>query len=248
MSSWAFDLGNSRLKAAPLVDGAIGDVRASDHDGNTLSAMDLGGLPPRIGTAWIASVAPPGLTLALLDTLSARCQRVSMVRTQASMGGVRIAYREPAHLGVDRFLALLAAHARAAGPWLVVGVGTALTIDLLGADGVHHGGRIAPSPTVMRASLHARAAHLPLQGGDYVDFAQDTADALASGSEGAAHALIADSVRTARKRLGIAPTVLLHGGGASALRPRLPGAVLARDLVLEGVACWVRATQADSTR
>jgi type III pantothenate kinase len=204
----------------------------------------LEALPPRIGMAWITSVASAPLTLALLDALAARCTRISFARTQARMDGVRMAYAEPRRLGVDRFLALLAAHARAPQPWLVVGVGTALTIDLLGADGIHHGGRIAPSPALMRESLHARAAQLPLQGGAYVAFATDTAAALASGCEGAARALVVDSLHAATQRLGSEPVVLLHGGGADALQPAVPAATVAPNLVLEGLARWVHASGA----
>src|SRR3546814_4802894 len=57
---------------------------------------------------------------------------------------------------------------------MVVGVGTALTVDWLDADGRHRGGRIAPSPTLMRDALHARAAQLPASGGRYVEFGDDT--------------------------------------------------------------------------
>ena len=69
-------------------------------------------------------------------------------------------------------------------------MGTALTIDLLGADGRHHGGRIAPSPRLMREALHARAVQLPPEGGRYAEFADDTDHALASGCAGAALALL----------------------------------------------------------
>ena len=147
---------------------------------------------------------------------------------------------------MDRFLALLAAHARG-GAALVVGIGTALTIDLLDAGGQHHGGRIAPSPSLMREALHARAAVLPLAGGIRLPFAADTTDALASGCEGAALALIADSLAAARERLGVAPAVLLHGGGAPALQAALPHSVSAPSLVLEGLACWARLECLDKT-
>src|SRR5690606_42114445 len=69
-------------------------------------------------------------------------------------------------------------HAQEAGAALVVGVGTALTIDWLDAHGRHRGGRIAPSPMLMRAALHARAVQLPAAGGSYAEFAGDTVDAL----------------------------------------------------------------------
>lgn len=243
MSTWLFDLGNSRLKCAPLCEGrvgegAVGEVLVVDHDGDEFDSGWVECLPPQIDTAFVASVATPSLNAGLLDALAQRCVRISLARTQRAFSGIRIAYDDPRKLGVDRFLVLLAAHARAPGPWLAVGIGTALTIDLLDADGRHRGGRIAPSPTLMREALHARAPHLPSSGGAYAEFADDTAAALASGCEGAALALIARSVDAATKQLGIAPRVLLHGGGAHELWPRVDVAAFAPALVLEGLAQW----------
>ncbi len=249
MNTWLFDLGNSRLKCAALRDGAIGGIRCIDHGGSRFADDWDQRLPHRFDTAWIASVGPPELAAALVDALTSRCRRVSFVRTQRSFAGVRIAYAEPARLGVDRFLALLAANARGSGPWLVVGVGTALTIDLIDADGVHRGGRIAPSPTLMRESLHARAPQLPAHGGSYAPFAAETASALASGCEGAALALVAQSAQAATALLGTTPRVLLHGGGAPALLPALGDAASAPALVLEGLALWALALEpADGQR
>ena len=239
MSRWLFDLGNTRLKCAPLTeDGTIGDVHALANDaGGWAAALDAL-LPARVDVAWVASVAAPALTSALADALAARARAVSFARTQASACGVRIAYAQPHKLGVDRFLSMIGAHARMPGPILLCGVGTALTIDLLDADGLHRGGRLAPSPTVMREALHARAAQLPVDGGRYADFADDTEDALASGCEGAAAALVRDSLDAGTRLLGAAPSLHLHGGGAAALLPRLPQARHAPDLVLAGLAAW----------
>ena len=238
-TDWLFDLGNTRLKCAPLVDGRCGEAIALAHgDADFASKLDAL-LSQRGGVAHLASVAPQALAVDLLERLASRFARIDIARTQASCAGVRIAYADPSKLGVDRFLALLAAHARG-GSALVVGVGTALTIDLIDAGGQHHGGRIAPSPSLMREALHARAAVLPLVGGIRLPFAADTTDALASGCEGAALALIADSLAAARERLGIAPAVLLHGGGAPALQAALPHSLAAPALVLEGLACWAR--------
>lgn len=252
MTAWLFDLGNTRLKCAPrLHDGGVGPIAAVDHDGATLPSgwMDRV-LPPRVDIAIVASVAASALRTQLLDDLSGRCGRLSLATSQRHCGGLRIGYAEPARLGVDRFLALLAAHVRAiaAGrhPTLVVGIGTALTVDLLDADGHHLGGRIAPSPALMREALHARVAHLPDSGGSVVDFAKDTRDALASGCDGAALGLVEHSLRAATTRLqGVAPSLLLHGGGAPNLQARLEGATLAPALVLEGLACWANDAAGD---
>ena len=187
MNTWLFDLGNTRLKCAPLEeDGRPGEIIALDHRGNDLIPQLARVLPARFDAAYVASVASDPLRVALLDALVTRCRRISLARTQRAFAGIRIAYEQPQRFGIDRFLALLAAHARGNGAALVCGVGTALTIDLIDGEGRHRGGRIAPSPALMREALHARATQLPQEGGDYREFADDTADALASGCEGAA--------------------------------------------------------------
>jgi len=247
MTDWLFDLGNSRFKAASWQDGGgIGDVLAWPHGADALVAGDASHGPlPRGRHAWVASVAAPALTTQVLALLRERFEQVHVAHTAASCAGVRVAYAQPQRLGVDRFLALLGAHA-AGGDKLVAGVGTALTIDLVDADGLHHGGRIAASPTLMRQALHQRAVQLPAAGGSYREFADDTEDALASGCDGAAVALIERSLQQAAQQLGREPALLLHGGGAEALLPLLPQARLRPALVLEGLALWARAQGGDA--
>lgn len=233
MTTWLFDLGNTRLKYAPLLaDGSLGRVQACAHDdaGTWLAVL------PEGEVACIASVASEARRVALLDALSSRFIRLHRVHTEAALGPLQIAYPIPAHLGVDRFLAMLGACTGTAA--LVVGVGTALTIDIVDAHGVHHGGRIAPSPQLMRDALHARAAQLPASGGIYTEFADDTSPALAAGCEGAALALIERSLHMAASQLNTAPRLYLHGGGAQALRVHLPAHVWAADAVLLGLARW----------
>lgn len=234
---WLFDLGNTRLKYARLEAGRIGEVSAVAHRDGAFGQAALDGLPSG-AAAYLASVASEALTGQLLLALTARFGRLSRARTQATFGAVGIAYAVPERLGVDRFLALVGAHARGDGDALLVGVGSALTIDLIDAAGTHRGGRIAPSPALMREALHARAAQLPPSGGRYAEFAADTDDALASGCEGAAIALVERSLAHARQTLGRSPRLLLHGGGGEALRMHLPMAESAPALVLEGLARW----------
>lgn len=239
MSHWLFDLGNSRFKGAPLLaDGRVGEVTAWPHGGEAFAAGDIARLPSG-DVAWLASVASPELRERVLQALSGRFRQVVVARTQARCAGVQIAYAQPERFGVDRFLALLGA-CEPGVPALVAGVGTALTIDLLDGEGRHRGGRIAASPTTMREALHQRAVQLPAEGGTYREFADDTDDALASGCDGAAVALIERSLREAARLLGREPALLLHGGGAEALLPWLPTASERPRLVLEGLAAWAR--------
>lgn len=240
---WLVDLGNTRLKCAPLLaDGRRGDVHALVHDGGVAGLDWRASLPVSGGRAWLASVASPALRADVVAALAAAGCDVREAATQARVAGVTVAYAEPARLGIDRALAMAAAHAQGRGDALVVGVGTALTIDWVDASGLHRGGRIAPSPALMRAALHARAAQLPEAGGVLVDFASDTADALASGCLGAALALVAEARRAAMAAGGHdgPPAPWLHGGGAAALVPHIDGAVHAPHLVLDGLALWAR--------
>jgi type III pantothenate kinase len=242
-ATWLFDLGNTRLKWARANALATDDAGASAHDAASPRAACA---EVRAGDrAWIASVATPQRTQALESALIDRGARITRAVTRRTCAGVRIAYAEPARLGVDRFLALLAAHARARRSWLIASIGTALTIDLLDANGVHYGGLIAPSPTLMREALAERAPHLPLTGGKVVDFADNTDDALASGAIGTARALIVHSLRRARLGLGESPALLITGGGADALcegwrqrAQRVP------DLVLRGLQVYASAMRA----
>jgi type III pantothenate kinase len=239
-STYLFDLGNTRLKFAPLrTDGSIGEVVAVTHDGTALPAGWNAALPAQFEAAYIASVASTALRVALLEGLGAHCGRCALARTPAGFAGLRMAYADPATLGVDRFLAMLGARAHGDTAWLVAGIGTAITLDLIDREGQHHGGRIAPSPALMREVLHAHAAQLPAEGGAFRDFADNTPDALRSGCDGAALALIEAALRDGETRLGARPRLLLHGGGAN--MPGVPeGALHAPALVLEGLAAWAR--------
>lgn len=241
MTTVLFDLGNTRLKYTVLRDdGSLGDVVAVAHDGDALPADWDAALPARFEAAALTMVGATALRTRLLDALAARCGRISIARTVAAFGGLRIAYPQPESLGADRFLAMLGALAneRIATPRLVVGIGTAITIDLIDADGLHRGGRIAPSPALMREALHARAAQLPEHGGECVAFADNTPDALRSGCDGAALALIERGLRDAGTLLGATPALILHGGGVEALSGLSGDATHAPALVLEGLAAW----------
>lgn len=232
MSEWLFDLGNTRLKyARRTADPAALPVQHCDFD-------EAATLPHAVRgeTAWVSSVAPARLPH-LLHLLRERFARISLARSSARHMRLKNGYPLPEQLGVDRFLALLAA-SEAAQDILLVGAGTALTIDLLAADGRHLGGLIAPSPTLMRESLHQRVPQLPAHGGQWQPFARNTADALASGCLGMATALIRQQRLLARQKWQLRPALWLHGGGADALLPHLPAAVFTPHLVLHGLALW----------
>ncbi|WOX06777.1 type III pantothenate kinase [Microbulbifer pacificus] len=76
-------------------------------------------------------------------------------RVSAACDGVRCAYAQVEKLGVDRWLAVLAAYRRSPAPALVVDCGSAVTLDLLGGGGEHLGGYIVPGLGLMRRALYS---------------------------------------------------------------------------------------------
>ena len=78
--------------------------------------------------------------------------------TSASLAGVRCGYREPHRLGVDRWLAVVAAWQRTHHALAVISVGTAACADFVDADGQHAGGYIAPGLRLLVDVLDRRTA------------------------------------------------------------------------------------------
>lgn len=249
------DLGNSRLKWALTT----GDSVAWTASG---SEPWTGDLLPRLRDAWAAGPPTVSVVMAASVVDDAREARVSAVvlerfgtstqwvRTPSSACGVRNAYAEPERLGVDRFLAMVAAHASGRAPCVLASAGTALTLDALTAEGQHLGGLIAPGAQLMQDSLHAATARIrPERPGAIVDAAGNTADAVASGCWHALAALVERFATRMGEPLGGTPTVLVAGGdGARLLALLTLPAELSSDGVLRGLAHWAATAQVRSSR
>lgn len=260
------DIGNTSVKWACLADGGLGPMGSARHHGalplDLLAAWD--GLTGVTGLL-IGRVGPPAVEAAVLKAAAALWQpRVQRVGTLAAAHGVRVAYPEPTRLGVDRFLALIGAHwfgarwfgARwpggdpaaalasastppdAAAPRLIVDAGTAITFDLLGADGRHYGGLILAGVSAMREALFAGTQLPRSEPADITQpWATDTAEAIAAASIQAPAALAGRLYHRLAVETGATPLLLLTGGDAERLLPALDLPVTpVPDLVLRGLA------------
>ncbi|MCW9051386.1 MAG: type III pantothenate kinase [Motiliproteus sp.] len=78
---------------------------------------------------------------------------VEIATTQVEAAGVVNSYADPLRMGVDRWLAMLAAFNQFNRPCCVVDCGSAITIDYVAADGRHQGGYIIPGLRLMRLGL-----------------------------------------------------------------------------------------------
>jgi len=240
----AIDCGNSRLKWARYegsrkLDGGAAALRDGDAFGALGQALVDG-----IGRVFVANVAGDAVGEKIGATVSARLGVApEFVRVDKSAHGIECAYREPATLGVDRWLAMIAARAVVPGPFAVVGAGTAVTFDAVDATGRHLGGLILPGDGLMIEALAANTGQIglvPRAGGPAAGLdllGRSTAEAVGHGTRLACAAAVDRAVAIVADALGAAPGVLVTGGDAAALAAWLASSGEVRaDLVLEGLA------------
>jgi type III pantothenate kinase len=136
---------------------------------------------------------------------------VSQIETVSQMGRLQIAYAQPKQLGVDRFLALLAASEQDVS-CAILSLGSAITLDVLGADGRHRGGLIAPSPEYQWLNMRDQFPGLFESQGHAHLLANNTEDALASGIQ---HQILGMLDRVMYGAFGTSDVTLWVTGGAA---------------------------------
>jgi len=236
------DLGNTRLKWA-LREGAQWRAQGAVawNDDVALALHEAWRQLPAPSDVFGASVVDGAREQQIAAVVSACFGRpTTWLRTPAQACGVINSYPEPGRLGVDRFLGMVAARAEGLSPCVLAGVGTALTLDALAADGRHLGGLIAPGPQLMQQSLLGATARVLVdRPGKVLEVADNTPDAVASGCWQAAAALVERFVAHLSGPLGGSPQLILGGGDAQALAPliALPSR-LSQDSVLHGLSVW----------
>lgn len=260
------DMGNTRLKwilVDPgwiLVDPGwllIDISRAEVQERNLRSggALQRGvDLTRQLDEAWSKLVVPQRVVVASVAGAEAQhdlqtwvhhhwpAARLHYVVATAAQLGVKNSYYEPAHLGSDRWAALIGARQRVTGPVCVVDCGTAITLDALDAAGEFVGGVILPGIALARQALLARAAGIASTDGDgSTCFAHSTADGVAAGTLYGAAGAVERIVTEFGLRLGKDMRVLLTGGDAPHLRRHLHARLAydmeeVPDLVLQGLA------------
>jgi type III pantothenate kinase len=246
------DIGNTRIKWASLERGRLvgrGSAVHRDSLDESLLAFDAA-LPaqPRIIASNVAGAAVGARLEALVATRPGAS--LELVATSAERFGVRCAYAEPSRLGVDRWVAVLAAHhaQRPRAAACVLNAGTAVTFDAVDGSGAHLGGLILPGASLQAAALDrytsniGRTAPATAVARGLELLGRNTDVAVAHGAWLALAAALDRAVATVASALGAKPVVYLTGGDADALHGWLETRVeLRADLVLEGLALFAGA-------
>lgn len=224
------DIGNSRIKWRTLAGGlpvARGQCQRATPEWPALL--------PREGIERLRVANVGGAEVAATLAAWARDRlglEPEFAAAERACAGVSNGYTVPGRLGVDRWLALLAAWRELGGAALVVSAGTALTLDLLDDAGRHRGGYIVPGLGLMRQSLLSATSGVRLEPAPAATLepGHSTGEAVLQGCTAMAVALIE------RTRNGTQLPVLVAGGDAGLLVPWIAAPVRRRpELVLDGL-------------
>jgi len=239
-----------------LLDAGNTSVKWGLHDGGNIvtggSFMHRGNNVDDLAKqAWSALQMPAGVYIANVAGVETGRKLSGWIEQQwdippvfiastAQACGVTNAYAMPEQLGVDRWAAVVGAYHHGSGArQCIVDCGTAITLDMLAADGAHQGGLILPGVEMMKHMLlkntavtNAACTQEPAK-----LFAMGTEDAINSGALYMAVAAIDRIVVDMGAAPGTRLDVVVTGGDASRILTLL--AYPARhdpELVLKGLA------------
>ncbi|HLT47671.1 MAG TPA: type III pantothenate kinase, partial [Rubricoccaceae bacterium] len=241
----ALDVGNSETKAG-LHDGAgwVRTARTATDAGGAAAWLRALARDARVDAAGLASVVPARTAAWAAAVREAFWVEAEIVHAAMPLP-FRLAYETPETLGTDRLAAAAAAWHRLgrdaqgqARPVVALDAGTAVTTEVVTADGVYLGGAIAPGAPLLLRALTERTAQLPHVGwpSDPSPIGASTQAAMQAGLG----VLYLDGVRGLLARtaaaLGTRPFVVATGGWAGWLAERLETIdAVEPHLVLDGV-------------
>ena len=160
--------------------------------------------------------------------------------------GVVNGYQQPEKLGVDRWLAILAAKANNSSACVVVDCGSAITVDLVTSQGEHLGGYIAPGLRLMREALGVKTAAIKLGQIGYPenDFpGRNTVVAIKSAELAMIAGLVDHAKAVLRNYDNHGASLLVTGGDGEWLVSMLKDGAYQEDLVLDGLHIALAETQ-----
>lgn len=224
------DIGNSRIKWALQTSERISSQQTIAHRGLTAQQIIKEVLQPYLAVeaVFISNVAGDAIAAilrqAIIDHWGLEPVFVSAVAECTVRGRVlRNGYIQPAQLGVDRWLAMMAARSLTANATLVVSMGTAMTLDAINAEGQHLGGLIIPGLDIMRQSLLQQTSDLAarfrqVKTAEVVPnlLADNTLDGIQVGTLRAASSVIASLYTQLQQRDNT--KILLTGGAADEIQ------------------------------
>lgn len=239
------DVGNTRFKWACHNGRVLDDCHAQAYTVEQLPGLleDCWRDMPPPGQICVANVAGEEVLRAITTYSHSRWRLEPVFAAVNSVqAGVTNAYRDSTQLGIDRWLAVIAAWNKYRSPLLVAGCGTAFTLDAVDAGGRHLGGLITPGLYMMqdclRTGTHGIAAAVVRT--PSLGLGDSTADCIANGAACAIVSAIERVATEMRQKFGVDLRRIITGGDAATVNGLLKEPyVVEPNLVLEGLSLYV---------
>ena len=243
-----FDIGNSAVKWAFSVSGRLQTSGSFYYALENLKSELMSNVQHakygKPDAVLISNVAGDAVTQALIQWCKSCYQLTPLFPCSTARAcGLENTYSPPTQLGVDRWLALIAANHLFSGAICVVDCGTAATVDVIDDDGRFIGGVILPGLHVMRQSLQRNADAIEWVSSHEIKsmFALSTEQCVLAGTTLAITASIEEMTRKLQSLTGQESTCVLTGGDAEKVIPYLSIPVEhVTDLVMQGLYLWGR--------
>ncbi len=236
------DIGNTRIKYAFLEDGRLTDSKSVKRGKTGIKAALNSQFKntENIKAVFVSNVAGDKIAKQLTEWTDKQWQiEPKFITSEKRKFGVTNSYQQPELLGVDRWLALIAARQHARVATCIIDCGTAITVDIVTKNGNHQGGMILPGLSLMRMSLTENTSDLndTVEESEFKALAINTQTAIQTGTlytvTAALERLIDDLKAQFKNRIRF----IITGGDAERIQPLLSGkSVLQTDLVLRGLA------------
>jgi len=243
----AIDIGNTNIVIGGIKDNQIvfeariATDRSKTSDQYAVDIKDILSLfdvkAEDIQDCIISSVVPPAFNSVRTGILKVT-GKSPMVVGPGLKTGLKIHMDNPAQVGSDRIVIAVAALAEYKPPLILMDLGTATTLEVVGEDNSYLGGCIIPGVRISLDALTSRTAQLPgirLERPKRV-IGKNTVDCMRSGIMYGTAAMIDGMLDRIEEELGTSATVVATGGIAQFIIPLCHREIkLEKDLMLKGL-------------
>ena len=243
----AIDIGNTNIVIGGIKDNQIvfeariATDRSKTSDQYAVDIKDILSLfdvkAEDIQDCIISSVVPPVFNSVRTGILKVT-GKSPMVVGPGLKTGLKIHMDNPAQVGSDRIVIAVAALAEYKPPLILMDLGTATTLEVVGEDNSYLGGCIIPGVRISLDALTSRTAQLPgirLEQPKRV-IGKNTVDCMRSGIMYGTAAMIDGMLDRIEEELGTSTTVIATGGIAQFVVPLCRREIkLEKDLMLKGL-------------
>ena len=236
------DVGNTRIKWRwVLPDQILSGVQECLVEAPSLDSLCLDVLNPQ--KVWVSCVAGEYLCQEISRLFKKRWGLTAQFALSGkSWGNLINGYTIPESLGVDRWLALVAASDICSGDCVVVDAGTVISCDLLLNSGLYSGGMLIPGLQILAGVFENRVPHLGVIENFDAEFpGTSTKQAIALGVSMSTLGSINYFVTRASEMMDKQPRILITGGDAQWVSKKLEfQSTCFENLVLDGLELYGR--------